>query len=220
MLIDWQNEVYVSFSSDLLDPHPVLVSDFLILSKYVDDGLELLVYSPASFIGHWCPLSDWTIGSSPSEESPTVPPPLVRHRVYLNAVPVSVEITGHASVLDADTCIISLYADLHKSRRGLRFSRATAIFQRYRLAPGSWSLLETGPSPPYLSLRSLAYSGYAIGGVQNARSGGVPQDVVRMRGKKSAPVVRAKGAVHASLTPYGGTLLTLRGDWLQIAYYQ
>ncbi|KAJ7042354.1 hypothetical protein C8F04DRAFT_99066 [Mycena alexandri] len=214
------------FPSDMVDPHPVLVSGFLILSKRVRNGLEILVYSIASFTGHWCPLSNLTAGSSTGEGSPTAPAPLVRHRVdYGNAWPASIRITAHASVLDADTTIISLYAELHKPRRGflsLLFPRATANFQRYRLAPGSWSLLETGPSTPHLSLGPLTYSGYAIGGVRNAERSIDPQNVVRMRGTNtgSAPVVRANGTAHASLAPYGGTLLTLGGGWLQIAYYQ
>jgi hypothetical protein len=86
------------------------------------DSHEILVYSLASFTVHWNLFL-----------SCDADPPASRA--------TSITLAAHAGLVDADTCIVSLYASGIKKLPGswsLGFPRA--VFLRYRLTTQSWSL--------------------------------------------------------------------------------
>ncbi|KAJ7662862.1 hypothetical protein B0H17DRAFT_1093292 [Mycena rosella] len=220
LLIDWHDAGYlvVPYVSPGNQP-PVLVPGFLCVCNHTADGPQLLIYSISSFEGHWRPLSTIDI-NVPLTRIPSIAvPPIVRQTIECDTVHLAV----HPSLLDADAFIVSIYTSDNAARRTLlSLWPPRAAFLRYRLKAGlppQWRLLSSARAAPHFTLRSLSYSGYAIGGVRGGMLAQVPHHILRM-GTCNQPKIPVRYRANEALTPYGGTVISFTVSWVEIAYHQ
>ncbi|KAJ7100446.1 hypothetical protein C8R44DRAFT_888272 [Mycena epipterygia] len=204
MLINCRDSTYVLVSYSPSQQDPILVRGFLILCAQTFVH-EVRIYPLAAFEGLWRPVS--TLDPTfPIDRLGTLDPtPAVPQTIEFDTKPfsptASIRMEVHASLLDADAYIVSIYASESPPPGFVeRLLYQRAAFIRYRLKPGGrgspaeWNLLSTRAAPN-LTLSSLSYTGYATGGMRGGILELVPQEVLRMGSASKEPVVPSRTVI-------------------------